>query len=71
MAGGTILLTLLVAAQSPAPRAESVRTVASASVTILAAEEIRFAPQRQSAAQHRSEKSVRRTDNGRTLIEFY
>jgi hypothetical protein len=71
MAGGTILLALLAAAQSPAPHVEPVRSVASASVTILAAEEVHFTPVRASAAQRRLEKSIRRNDNGRTLIEFY
>jgi hypothetical protein len=71
MAGGTILLALLAAAQSPAPRAETVRAVSSASVTILAAEEVHFIPVRNSAVERRLEKSIRRNDNGRTLIEFY
>jgi hypothetical protein len=71
MASGTFLLALLAAAQTLAPRADNVRAVASASVTIIAGEEISFAAPRQTKANARASKSVRRTENGKVIIEFY
>jgi hypothetical protein len=71
MASGTLFLALLGAATAPAQRADNVRAVASASVTIIAAEEISFAAPKPTKAKARASKSQRRNENGKVLIEFY
>jgi hypothetical protein len=75
MASGMILLALLAAAQpaaqSSGPHTERARATMSASVTIIAAEEVRFFPDKPSKAEARQTKSIRRIENGRVLIEFY
>jgi hypothetical protein len=72
MAGGTILLALAVAAAgTPATRADNVRVAASASVTIIAGDQVRFTAVPQSRSEKRLAKAQRRTDAGQVLIEFY
>jgi hypothetical protein len=71
MAIGTILLALLAAAQTGAPPADNVRAIAIASVTIIAAEEISFTTAKPTKPNARNAKAMRRSENGKVLIEFY
>jgi hypothetical protein len=72
MAGGTILLALVAAAtQTATTRADNVRVAASASVTIIAGDQVRFAMVPHSRSEKRLAKAQRRTDAGQVLIEFY
>ncbi len=75
MFSGTILFALAAAnmgaAQTSAPRIDHVRAVASASVTVIAAETVTFETAPSSKMERRLQKAVRRHETGRVLIEFY
>lgn len=73
MATPVFLSAIAVVAQSPAPKPDVARAVASASVVIVAAEEVAFErPLATVNAQEvRSQKALIRVDGARTLIEFF
>ncbi len=71
MVSGISFLAALAVAQTTLPRAEPVRRAASAGVTVIAMEDIRFVPVKRSKGEVRKDKSIRRTGPGYVLIEFF
>jgi hypothetical protein len=71
MTGGALFLALAMAAQTHAPSADNVRLTASAGVTIIAGEDVRFAEAPQDKSKKRQTNPQRRRDKDRVLIEFF